>query len=202
MATPLPEPGVTPRIVWANMINEGILSREADAAAALAAQAAADQAAFAVKVYEKSGVELDHGENATGTTTTVPVFAAASAVVPGCLVNIPANANPVTIEYGGSFNIGVSGGGLLGFEIWDVTAGGVGTVLHAIYLGIVAAQISLFSGFAQTLIGQYLLDVSSSDRKVQMKTILYRDSGGLTAVVSNAARNSTAQPSFITAVQR
>lgn len=59
MATELPTPGVTPRIVWAEMVNEGILSREADAAAAdadLQAQIDAIEASDVESVNGHTGV--------------------------------------------------------------------------------------------------------------------------------------------------
>lgn len=161
--------------------------------------------ALEASVSKQVGASLAYSENGTGVITSVPVFAASSTVIPYTLIDVPGGSDPVDIEYGAAFTVGTSGGGLLALELWDVTAGGAGTIKHATGRGVVAANLALYSGLVQTVRGQHRLDISATDRVFQLKCLLYRDGApNLTASVVNAARNSTGggQPTFISAVKR
>lgn len=148
------------------------------------------------------GDEIAYAENGTAVATTIAVSAAASVVIPGTMITIPANSGPVDVKSKAAFNITTPGAGLIALELWDVTAGGVGSYLHSVGVGVVAAQIALYSGLANTIMDDYRVDNSSSDRILQLKALLYRDSGSsLIAQIANGLRNSVGQPTSIKAVK-
>ena len=159
----------------------------------------------AVEARIYPGTELAYAENGLGTATSVPVSAAASLIIPGTMVTVDGGSDPIEIDYQAAFTVGTPGGGLLALELWDVTAGGTGTIIHATGRGVVAANLALYSGLVQTVRGQHRLDVSATERVLLLKCLLYRDSAsGLTASVVNAIRNSAGggQPTIISEIKR
>lgn len=157
-----------------------------------------------VKVYALSGVELAYAENSTGVPLTIPISAVASAIIPGCLVTVPANAAPVWLHYSAEVSIASTGGGLISIEVWDVTTVGSEVQVHDTSFGNVTSQAILYSGLGQTVVGAHRLEPSATDRLFQLKTLMFRDSAStLTAAVLNSTRTGAPYGySYISAVQK
>jgi hypothetical protein len=119
------------------------------------------------------------------------------------MIHIPGGSDPAYVEYGCAVNVSVAGGGLVALELWDVTAGGTGTILHAASRGFLPTQVALYAGLANTIRGRHRLDVASADRILQLKALLYRDGGSsLAATVANTARGGAGggQPTYLGAL--
>lgn len=144
-----------------------------------------------------SGAELAYAENRTRVTTALTIYPAASAEIPGTTIVVPVSSDPVDINYSAAFTQSVAGPGLIGLELWDITS--AATQLGA--TGKPHPTLGAFSGVENTIRGSYRFDSVPTEKVLQLRGLIYRDSGSLAGSFTNGTLSSN-QATWIQAVQR
>lgn len=207
MATPLPVPGTTPRVVWAEMINEAILSREADAATAIAEKITSPASALAdgqliqwdaatsrfIPANPTGESELAAAENITTAVTALSTTGGAGTIVaiPFTAISISdSNGRPVTLEYQAQYSAVTNPGvGTAFLLLYETTSGDslISQTASPLPNSVSTAQQQRAWSVMQKRIG-----VVSTTRTFELRAYLFTEAGdNANANVANHPNRST-----------